>query len=158
MKSKKTTYLLLGGVLVVWGLILWKMFFSKAEDVAPATSVHRVVAEPAAADTLRLDYRDPFLEETVVATRPAPRPQATVSHVVAPPVEQPPPPSYTEHRLRYLGRITRSGTANGLVEIDGVLHTVRLGDTAEGYRLETIWRDSIKLRHDREILTVRLGE
>ncbi|MCL2562125.1 MAG: hypothetical protein FWE10_07415 [Rikenellaceae bacterium] len=156
MKSKKTTYLLLGGVLVVWGLILWKMFFNKAEDVASVAPVHRVIAEPVAADKLVLNYRDPFLQETATIVRSSPRPAAT-SHVAAPPVEEPLTP-YIEHRLRYLGQITRNGAVHGLVEIDGVLHTIRRGDTAEGYRLETIWRDSIRLRHDREMFTVRLGE
>lgn len=152
MKSKSATYLLIAGALVIWGIILWKVFSPK-DDAAPVPLPQKRSGTTApAADTLLLDYRDPFLGTTT--RKPVAKPTAT-AHISTPPPPAPPPP--VEHRLRYMGRISRGGVPYGLIEINGTLHTLRRGQTADGYRLETVWPDSVKLRWKNENCVVRLG-
>ena len=63
MKSRWTTCLLLAAVVAVWGVVAWRILAPArpaAPDVRPATdapAVPQIVAE-----TLRLDYPDPFLK------------------------------------------------------------------------------------------------
>jgi hypothetical protein len=133
--------MLMLAVLAVWGVVLWRVF--GREDA----SVAAVAGTPVAAganDTLLLDYPDPFRIEVAVEAPPV------VSRQEAP---APPP---TQHRLRYMGRISRDGAAYGLVEINGSLHTLRRGEVADGYRVETLWRDSVRLRWKDEICVARL--
>ncbi len=140
MRSRATTYVLIAVVLAVWGGVLWRVFGH--EDV-PAVAALRVPAQVMADDTLLLDYRDPFVQEDVVE-RPS---------VIERPAE--PQPPRAEHRLRYLGRISMDGAAYALVEINGSLHTMRRGETAEGYRLEMLWNDSIRMRWRDEICVAK---
>ena len=73
MKSRWTTCLLLAAVVAVWGVVAWRILAParpSAPDVRPATdtpAVPQIVAE-----TLRLDYPDPFLKG-VAAPTPAAR-------------------------------------------------------------------------------------
>ena len=73
MKSRWTTCLLLAAVVAVWGVVAWRILAPArpaAPDVRPATdapAVPQIVAE-----TLRLDYPDPFLKG-VAAPTPAAR-------------------------------------------------------------------------------------
>ncbi len=152
MKSKPVTYLLIAGVLVIWGVILWKVFSPK-DDAAPVPPPQkRSETRAPTADTLLLDYRDPFLG--TVAGKPAPKPTG-VTRVTTPVTYESPPP--VEHSLRYMGRISRGGVPYGLIEINGTLHTLRRGETADGYRLDAIWQDSVKLQWKNENCIVRLG-
>jgi hypothetical protein len=152
MKSRAATYTLIAGVLAVWGIILWKVFVPERDAQAPPPrSTEKKVAEDVA-DSLILDYRDPFLGD-IVEKRHERRPEQTVT---APrEVEQAAPPS-VEHRLRYMGRIMRGGVPYGLVEIDGTLHTMRRGEAAGDYRLDVVWQDSVRLRWRNEMLVVGL--
>ncbi|MDL2319680.1 hypothetical protein LJC45_00915 [Alistipes sp. OttesenSCG-928-B03] len=152
MKSKKTTYLLLAAVVAVWGLILWRVFLRTPDERAAVIPERRAVAEATVADTLVLDYRDPFLG-VVAPPKPTPRPRTTPQTAAKP---APPPKPPTLHRLRYLGRITRGGTPHALIEIDGALHTMKKNDTANDYRLTTLWQDSVRLAWKDETCTVRL--
>ncbi len=152
MKSKPVTYLLIAGVLVIWGVILWKVFSPK-DDATPVQSPqNRVEMTVPAADTLLLNYRDPFLG--TAARKPVPKATGT-TRVSAPPTPEPQP--LVEHQLRYMGSISRGGAPYGLIEINGTLHTLRRGETADGYRLETIWQDSVKLRWKNENIIRQLG-
>lgn len=127
--------------MAVWGIVLWRFF---DRDDAPVTMVVKAPVEARTDDTLLLNYRDPFLNEVVT------EPQPVVMAAPAPPL---PPP--TQHRLRFLGRISREGTAYGLVEINGSLHALRRGETVDGYRVETLWSDSARLRWKNEICVAR---
>ncbi len=140
MKSRITTYVLVIIVLAVWGIVLWRVFDRK--DI-PVVVVARVSEEVGVEDTLLLDYRDPFIGDVVVEPTP-----------VAPQHAIPLPPP-VRHRLRYMGRISRDGTVYGLVEINGSLHTMRRGETADGYRLEQLWSDSARLRWRGEICVAK---
>lgn len=73
MKSRWTTYLLLTAVVAVWGIVVWKIF-TPTSDNAPVTRKTAPAKDPtSSADTLQLDYPDPFLKNGVrqpIATTP----------------------------------------------------------------------------------------
>ncbi len=63
MKSQWTIYLLLIIVLMVWGLVAWKIFMPNREIVQVSTLERFIpVSTSATRDTLRLNYTDPFLK------------------------------------------------------------------------------------------------
>ncbi len=143
MRSRATTYMLILAMLGVWGVVVWRLV--DREDT-PVAARARAPMATGVYDSLLLDYRDPFLDEAVVEHEQVLMPQET-------PLPKPESPK-VQHRLRYLGRISREGRIYGLVEIDGLLHTLRCGEAANGYMLETVWQDSVKLRWRGEICVV----
>ncbi len=152
MKSKITTYLLIVAVAAVWGVIAWKVLHP--DDAG--TGMAQPQPKPAVtteADTLQLDYRDPFLGGR--------KPVAVVPVAASLPVMQAPPPTpkpAVQHNIRYLGRIRRQGVEYSLAEIDGVLHTLRQGETAGAYRLERIFPDSLHFIFEGERCCIKLSQ
>ena len=73
MKSRWTTYLLLVVVAAVWGIVAWKIF-APADNMAPAPRSESSVpvVQTAPADTLLLDYPDPFLKGASAVTAAVP--------------------------------------------------------------------------------------
>ena len=62
LKSKKSIPLLLVVVVVVWGLIIYRVVvYSSGGKVMPKIAGERYVIENKEIDTLFLNYRDPFL-------------------------------------------------------------------------------------------------
>lgn len=150
MKSKATTYLLVVAVIAVWGVIAWKAL-SSGTDGAPAPQ-----ARPAAqlqakqADTLLLNYRDPFLKgRRVAAAEPPVATLLPLPQTVA--VKKP-----AKHNVRYIGRIGRKGVEYCLADINNVQYTLRAGDTVDGYRLKTIFADSVHFDFEGERCCIKL--
>lgn len=152
MKSKATTYLLIAVVIIVWGIIGWRIFSPKddAAQSPPAPKKTGVAAQ--AADTLVLNYRDPFLGAAAQPKKAAKPPRTPPT--AAP---KPPPEPAVVHNLRYMGRITKNKAAYGLVEIGGTLNTMKAGETVEGYKLVKLYDDSVRLVWKGGTVTVRLG-
>lgn len=151
MKSRGLTYLLLIVVLGVWGVVAWKLFFSKPEvtPAAPAALVTRQ-KKPDNGDTLWLDYPDPFLRAAV--PQPAP---GTASHTVkkAVPATGKPEPAIN---LACNGRIRSKGTDRYLVSFDGRVHLLGRGESAEGFTLQLLRGDSIGLFRNGKIYFVKI--
>jgi hypothetical protein len=140
-------------VAVVWGVIAWKVL-SPPEPAAPPP----VAARPAAAkgdvpDTLLLNYRDPFLgagwAESIVNL---PDPGLVMRPLPPAPVIK----KAVRHNVRYVGRIRRQGTEYSLAEINGTLHTLRPGESADGYVLDSILPDSLIFTFDGETIGFEL--
>ncbi|MBO9702113.1 MAG: hypothetical protein J7604_18030 [Sporocytophaga sp.] len=75
MKGKKMTYILLGGVVLVWGLIfmrIYKSLFSDSGVAEVSRSVVRKERNYEVKDTFELiaKYRDPFLGNIQASVRP----------------------------------------------------------------------------------------
>ena len=73
MKNKSVTYLLIGVVLFIWGLVFYRFFNATQEEETFTPSGHSIALKrekvSIASDTfeLILDYRDPFLGKTQVS-------------------------------------------------------------------------------------------
>lgn len=141
MKSRWTTYLLLAAVTAVWGAVAWKIF---APADAPAPSARPKTAATAAvspaADTLRLDYPDPFLKNavrqhpatSVSAVRPLPRPKAV-------------PRPRERVRIVHLGTISAAGRRLFILTIGDEQFEVAQGECAGEFALTHFDGDSLYL-------------
>lgn len=61
MKSKYTTYILVAVVLVIWGVIIKKLFFASPKPQPVVAAPMKAEAKEDTVRKLRLDYRDPFM-------------------------------------------------------------------------------------------------
>lgn len=153
MKSRPLTYLLLVAALGIWGVVAWKLFFSGPKPAAvtpPAASALRNDS-PASEDTLRLDYPDPFLRS--VAAKPS-------APIIRTSAARTPRPTTRNKRsatmLACTGRIRKQGTDHYLVSIDGRVHLLRQGQSAEDFTLRQVRNDSLVMARDTECYLVKV--
>ena len=131
MKSRWTTYLLLAAVVAVWGVVAWRILAPArpaAPDVRPAidtSAVPQIVAE-----TLRLDYPDPFLKGVAA---PTPAARSVVRRL--PPAGKAEPKRRERVQLSHLGTVSAGGQTLHILTIGGRQYELSLRDTAAGFRL-----------------------
>lgn len=143
MKSRWTTCLLLAAVATVWGIVAWKIF-APANDVAPASrsGPSAPAPETAAADTLRLDYADPFLKG-------APRPVAAVRSVVRGlPPAKPAPPKRERVKIVHLGTVTSAGRPLYILTVGETQYELTHGESAGDFVFADCDGDSLYLRKE----------
>jgi len=143
MKSRWTTCLLLAVVVAVWGVVAWKIF-AAADNTPPAArpKPSETAAETAAADTLQLDYADPFLKG-------APRPVVAVRSVVRglPPVKQA-APKRERVKIVHLGTVTSAGRSLYILTVGDEQYELSRGDSAGGFVFADCDGDSLYLRKE----------
>lgn len=141
MKSRWTTYLLLAVVVAVWGIVAWKIFVP-ADDAAPAArpGPSVPVVQPAPADTLLLDYPDPFLKG---AARPAAAARSVVRGL---PVPKPAPPKRERVQIVHLGTVRSAGKRLYILTVGEEQYELSCGDAAGEFVLTACDRDSLYLR------------
>lgn len=142
MKSRWTTCLLLAAVVGVWSLVAWRLL-APAKRSAAAERPEAAAQPPTAAFTeaLRLDYPDPFLKGTA-ATKTTPRPV-----VRALPSKAPQKPR-ERAAIAHLATIAASGQALHVVAFGTEQYELREGDTAAGFLLQSVDRDSLYFRKE----------
>lgn len=149
MKSRWTTYLLLTAVAVVWGVVVWKIFFTTAK---PAPPPPKAAAAPdrAVRDTLLLDYPDPFLKGQ------------TAAHPTAAIVRALPPPAAKVRRervaLTHRGTVVSGRTRFYIVTIGNEQVELAPGGEAAGFVCASADGDSLYLRKEGVIYGVKLCE
>lgn len=140
MKSKATLYILIALLLIVWGIILWRIFLSSE---SPPTN--QGVKEPLAGgfkDTvqlsLSLNYRDPF---GIVESN-----SNDVDHI-----KRDNPTEIDSHfivNVRYIGRIKSEGRIYYLLDIEGEGYCLMVGQMTHGVKVLFAHNDSIKVVKD----------
>ena len=151
MKSRWTTCLLLAAVVAVWGVVAWRILAPArpaAPDVRPATdapAVPQIVAE-----TLRLDYPDPFLKGVAA---PTPAARSVVRRL--PPAGKAEPERRERVQLSHLATVTAGGQALHILTIGGRQYELSLRDTAAGFRLTGADRDSLYLEREGTVYGVK---
>lgn len=155
MKSRWTTYLLLAAVAAVWGLVAWRIF-APARNAAPVAVPTREVEPVAAttADTLRLDYPDPFLKGVVRPQPAAPRP--VVRRL--PPAKKTTAKPRERVRIVHLATVAAGGQALHILTIGKRQHELRAGETSDGWRLARVDGDSLYLEREGTIHGVKRCE
>ena len=155
MKSRWTTCLLLAAVVAVWGVVAWRILAPArpaAPDVRPAADAP--TPAPTVAETLRLNYPDPFLKD-------AARPQAAAPRPV---VRRLPPAKKAELKRRervqlsHLATVTVGGQALHILRIGEVQYELHEGDAADGWRLARTDRDSLYLEREGTVCGVKRCE
>lgn len=153
MKSRWTTYLLLAVVVAVWGVVAWKIF-APASDTVPVAQPKRAapVAAATAADTLQLDYPDPFLKGTprqVAATRSAVRalPPAKMAQ-----------PRRERVNMVHLGTIRSAGKRLYILSVGDAQYELAQGESAAEFVLAECDRNSLYLLKNGVTYGVKLCE
>jgi hypothetical protein len=168
VNSKRSVYLLLPLVLLVWGLIGWRIW-AAASDPAPETGqlpTMALRAKPAAVrhrPTLLLTYGDPFKSGpsrnvlppagtlsvvSVPASGRAPgRQAASLNFAVRPVAPATAVASITWPQIKYLGVISHVGgnAQVALLAIDNQELVVKAGKSERGVQVLKLFRDSVQL-------------
>jgi hypothetical protein len=156
MKNKKLTYFLIAVVLVVWGLILYRIFDAvSSSDDTPVQLVAKQEKEayndysvPNDTTKLLLNYRDPF-----GITKPkdtAAKISKVISHKSTVIV---PKPTINWSFISYSGYIRNPSSKKliALVSINGQNITLAEGETKNQVKLLKNLRDSIKISYEGKI-------
>jgi hypothetical protein len=171
MNNKRSVYLLLPLVALVWGLIGWRIWAAASgpEEATPTFHTSLPKAAPASArlPRLLLGYGDPF-RPVAGGERPAsPLPVAAALPAAVATVAAAPPPARLAFPvrpaepartpaatidwppIRYLGIITH---ANGqaqvaLLDIDNEELVVKVGHSAHDIRVVQLFRDSVQVSY-----------
>jgi len=150
MKNKKFTYFLGFAVLIVWGLIIYRIIGTIATDdntvmIAPVSTKKDPFNDYAVLkDTTRLtlNYRDPFglvpFKDTIKAVSHE-RTAHNITLAAAPPMNW--------GFIRYSGYIRNPGSKQliALVQINGKSADMREGDVVDKVKLLKNMQDSVKI-------------
>lgn len=156
MKNKKIIYLLLPLVIIIWGVVLYRVFsITAAEPIlpVPGNTLSNKDIKTSVLDTFSIDanYRDPFLDKVVhvpVENKIKSTPLPKVEKILIPlkwPV------------LTYLGIIKNqdSGKKITLINIDGESNFMKEGDEVSGIHLLKVYKDSVEVSFMKERKMVR---
>ncbi len=167
MKNKQTTYILLGAVLCVWGMIFMQvgkgLFQGEPESPSPATAGTFTAAATGIPDTfsLSLTYKDPFLKggekqsfrsvnlaEARTTTAYQPPPVAPVAVNPAPAVD-----TTGLERVVYVGMITNADTKRKIciVHAYGKEHMIGEGEKLDRIQFLKAYKDSVKVQFAHKI-------
>jgi hypothetical protein len=148
MKNKKLTYFLVFIVLLVWGMIIYRVFAASGnDDPLPVTTIktakepYNDFAIPKDTTHLLLNYRDPFgiikFRDTIALN---------VKHPKALVLEKP-KPAMNWSFIQYAGYIRNSSSKKliALVTINGKSEMFSEGETKDQVKLIKNLRDSIKI-------------
>lgn len=143
MKNKKSLYILLPLVIIIWGTLFWKVFMGSRAKVMqqPKAITKAITSEEVKKERIKLnlDYGDPFLR-SIKGNQPISepanvKPQLKVNRVVAWPM------------LEYNGLIKSHSTEKivGMLNINNKKYLVRLEEVVQGISVVAIFPDSIVL-------------
>ena len=145
MKSKGTVYLLIVLVLIIWGLIVKKIFFST--DNSAVTTLpkqnNKEISANKQADTLLLNYRDPFLNKKQVKKVQSNLPVTKLQSAL-PQVKDNKKRNF-DILLQYVGYVNdkNKGITSYIIRINGHQQTMKQGDNIDGLKLVKITADSL---------------
>lgn len=153
MKNKTITYFLLGTVVLVWGGIFLKVFatFFSQDKSVQNIPIHKSVETPVdygtAVYSIRANYRDPFLSNSIIAERESSSDEGRIERkqqakkVLPKQIETPIDWSF----VKYLGSIKNSGNGKkiALVSIRNQEVMIEEGMEHEGLKCLKYYRDSI---------------
>ena len=164
LKNKKVTYILLPLALLIWGMIIYKIFVSgnAEENYASLPQVGNVKEAPQIKlDTfsLQLNYQDPFLKN---AGRVAAYNQNDNQSVKKPepvkPASKPEEKPLVFPTLRYEGIVKHisKGKALIILNINGKSRFIQTGETVDDIKLVQVHNnDSIIVSYEKQNKTIR---
>lgn len=147
MRKKLLLVTLVIAVLAVWGLVGFRVWnLARPEVTQSVKTEKKTETHFVTKDSLRLDYRDPFLEsgkaKIVVPTE-------KVAAIPESPVQMPP--------LKYKGMVkVKDGTVKALVENKGEIVPIAKGGMLEKVRIIEIEPEHILVRFGNETHLIRV--
>jgi hypothetical protein len=155
MKNKTTTYILLAGVALIWGIVFYKIFSGIGADNNPTLTLPVKPAVVASDNTtedsvliLWANYRDPFLGTTVqsvsnfqAAPQKATAPKTAIKKEATTPIDW--------GFINYIGIVMNKETNKkvGIIKISGKEYMVNDKDVIDGVTILKKERDSIKVEY-----------
>ena len=150
VKNKTMTYLLICAVAMVWGIIVYRIFFNEAtDDEETSFAIAKTVHEPydryvVKNDTFHLavNYRDPFLGKAVTLVQEL---KPSVAPRVIQPMPKPVPPPLNWETIRYSGYVTNPITKKmiAILTVNGMERMTAEGESFQGVKLLKNKKDSI---------------
>ncbi len=147
MRKKLLMGALVMAVLAVWGLVGFRIWnLARPEITESVKTEKKTESQSVPRDSLRLDYRDPFLEsgkaKTIVLSE-------KVAAIPKPPVQMPP--------LKYKGMVKgKDGTVKALVESKGEVVSLAKGAVLEKVRVVEIEPENIRVQFGNETHLIRV--
>ncbi len=157
MDKRKTLAILIPTVIIVWGLIIYKIVGRMLVNDEPIVMVQTHVEKPMKEQLvhkLDLDYPDPFLKGTVsrsvapkkkqVTTKRKPRKKKQQKVEIPNPV------------LRYNGRIENrtSSEERHMITVNGASHIVTIDQNIDGVTLKKVFSDSVEFAWEKKKIIV----
>ncbi len=165
MNQKPVKYLLIAGVVLVWGLIIYRVVDGMNPDdnipaIKAANTLTTAYVAPADSFTLIADYTDPFIpgSDSVDA-------EALMDKPVTPPpppppvVNKPPVDTYKEGTIQYSGMISnpQKKIKLGTITLNGKEMLVREKDKVEGYVIQKISAETTIIKYKNKNITIQRG-
>ncbi|WP_411032224.1 hypothetical protein [Spongiimicrobium sp. 3-5] len=155
MKKNKKTYLLLAAVLIIWGIIGFKVVNainpSAKNDFNTGLTTKFEPKTMKAKDTFSIlaDYRDPFLGTL---------PKSRSANKKAP--KTPKKAAIPEIPISYTGFITEKGSGKKIffLTINGNQQMMTRGETVQGVKLVRGTKGSVQVQHNGRTRTIKLME
>lgn len=153
MKNKKLQYILVPLVILIWGLVFFKVIDHIREkndaDFAKSVSVKNIKKE-SVSDTfsIRADYRDPFKKYIVSAK------SSSQESVIPKRIKQEVNPAFIQWPdVSYGGLILneKGKYKTALLKINNQDFLLKTGDSRNGIKIEAVFADSIKLSYSKQI-------
>lgn len=164
MKNKAITYLLFLIVAIVWGTIIYKIFFYSESDGVEVridnTQVKDDTQEHIDTFALSLNYPDPFLKNSKVS----PRNHANTSRPTLSQSGKKPAPKAAPKKqeaiivwptIRYDGLIKSNDITTAIVTINGKSHFLKKDEVAKEVKLLSITKDSIIVMYQQKSKTIK---
>lgn len=174
MKNKRLVFVLLPAALLVWGLIVFRVWSAVESDSAvakiPLLPVRHVASAPkvVALPKLSLQYRDPFQSDgrTLVLEAPAVTPtlRSTTEKSFTLPLPKPASSSTSANhasvvwpKIEYTGLIEnqRQNKRVAMISLDGVGYLIKEGGMQGNIKVKRITTDSVQLKCLSELKTFR---
>ena len=162
MKKKSTLYIVSTIVVLLWGYIIYKFFNPpRAENRAiSASPVFDNLSSNVVIDTFSIsaEYRDPFFGKSI------PKPVfksnnngTSTASIKTPIIVSPKVIAVNKPVVSYLGLIKNSKQNKqvALIQINGTMNNLSVGDKQDGIEVLKILKDSIEVRFQKEKYFVR---
>jgi len=166
MNQKPVKYVLIGAVVLVWGLIIYRIVDGLSpDDNVPAiksTGAQQIAYIPTTDSfTLIADYSDPFIPNTDTVDAEVTAMNKAVAAPPPPPpvVSKPPADTYKEGTIQYLGMIANPVKKLKLanINLNGKEMLVKEKDKVEGYLVQKISLEAIVIRYKNKNITIQRG-
>lgn len=166
-KGKTLTYLLMAGVVAVWGLIFYRVYIGMSEEdlETPMTASAKVpyfkmVDHHQDQVNLDLNYRDPFSPaNTYVETKPV---ASKLENVAAPRPAMPGPmmskPQVNWSNVQYTGYVNNATSKQKMVilSVNGNTAVLTEGQSAHGVKLLKYLGDSVSVQYQGEKKNIKI--
>ena len=150
-RKKFMTGVLLVAVVLIWGVIILKVVKGSRPIENPVADNHpKASVDNVSKDSLRLDYRDPFLGE-FVRVKEYKKPSIVQAKIVKREPEQPPVPDFT-----FKGLIGNGVEQKAMVMKNGNLHMLSLGEMVGEFKVIGISPEQITVQSGKHKIEVKV--